>query len=104
MVEFYRGDSLAIRLSFIAAGSPVDITGITITSQLRDARGALISDLDVTIKDAAAGVVVVGLGSSETADFPLGSALSNLTFTDAFGNKFSTEPFVLKIMESITRA
>jgi len=72
--EFTRGDDFSIPMTLTDPannGTPVDITGWTIASQVRYAR-RLISDLDVTITDGAAGQFTIALPKEQTALWPAG--------------------------------
>ena len=72
--DFVRGDDFVIPMTLTNPdnnGSPVDITGWTITSQVRYSR-QLVSTLDVTITDGALGEFSIALPFAQTALWPAG--------------------------------
>ena len=71
---FTRGDDFEIPMNLTNPqdnGTPVDITGWTIKSQVRYAR-KLVADLDITIVDAALGEFTIGKPKIDTATWPAG--------------------------------
>lgn len=71
---FVRGDDFVIPMTLTDPdnnGSAVPITGWTIASQVRYAR-KLISDLDVTITNGAAGEFSISLPKEQTVLWPAG--------------------------------
>lgn len=65
-----QGDDAGYRLEFARGGSPVDISGWTITFTLKRDRPQSTPDLQVTanITDAAGGIAEIQLASADTQD------------------------------------
>ena len=71
---FTRGDDFSIPMTLTDPannGAPVDITGWTITSEVRYAR-RLVDVIDITIIDAAAGQFTLTKSQAATAVWPAG--------------------------------
>jgi hypothetical protein len=107
--EFKRGDSFNLSGTVTDADDlPVDLTGYTITSQLRSQTGALIQTFTVTVTDAANGLYTISAPATGTAPntgtdiWPIGTAKFDVQF--AVGAEVtSSETVTLKVVEDYTR-
>ena len=79
-------------------GTPVDITGVTLASQVQDANASLVATLTVTIVDAANGQFTL---SAPTADWPLGVLNCDVRYAQNGAIIFS-QTFQFLVVPSIT--
>jgi hypothetical protein len=103
--EFVRGDDFVIPMTLTNPdnnGSAVDITGWTIASQVRYAR-KLISDLDVTITDAAAGEFTISLPKEQTALWPVRKLKCDIQFDRPVEGRVSSQTFIIDCTEDQTQ-
>lgn len=101
--DFVRGDDFSIPMTLTDPennGTPVDITGWTIASQVRYAR-KLISDLDVTITDGPAGQFTISLPYSQTASWPARELKCDIQFDRPEG-RISSQTFIINVTEDQT--
>lgn len=103
-INFKRGDTLAIACTRKnSVGAPVNITGMTILSKVRN--GAFEDSLVVNVTDAAAGEFTLSRSAANTAAWPLtadGSIMRcDVEFTDG-SNVNSSETFAINVIEDIT--
>lgn len=83
-------------------GTVFDLTGSTVTSQVRTVQGTLVADLDVVITDAPAGEFTLGATATATATWPAGKLLCDVRW-ESGGDAIHTETFELIVVEAITR-
>lgn len=103
--EFVRGDDFVIPMTLTNPdnnGTPVDITGWTIASQVRYAR-KLISDLDVTITNAAAGEFTIALPKEQTATWPARKLKCDIQFDRPVEGRVSSQTFFIECTEDQTQ-
>lgn len=103
MLRLKRGDT--VLLAFEAKtdeGLPLDLTGYTVTSQVRSPQGALVDGLDVVIVDAPAGELTLGVTAAATAAWPLGKLVCDLRL-DLAGDVVHSETFEVIVIEAVTR-
>lgn len=103
--EFVRGDDFVIPMTLTDPdnnGTPVDITGWTIASQVRYAR-KLISDLDVTITNASAGEFSISLPKEQTALWPVRKLKCDIQFDRPVEGRVSSQTFIIDCMEDQTQ-
>lgn len=114
MAEIYhkRGDTFTYYARWTQGDSdiPVDLTGLTITSQVR--AGSFVDDLTITVTNAENGEFIISATAASTMLWPItdspssrlfGSRLfSDIQFTDG-ANTVSTETFQILLREDITR-
>lgn len=103
--EFKRGDDFSIEMTLTDpanSGSPVDITGWTITSQVRYAR-KLVSDLTVTILNASLGQFALTLSKTQTALWPIRKLKCDIQFDRPVDGRISSRTFIIDCMEDETQ-
>ncbi len=103
--EFVRGDDFVIPMTLTDPdnnGTPVDITGWTIASQVRYAR-KLISDLDVTITNAAQGEFSISLPKEQTAIWPVRKLKCDIQFDRPVEGRVSSQTFIIDCTEDQTQ-
>lgn len=104
--DFVRGDDFSIPMTLTDPdnnGVPVDITGWTITSQVRYAR-KLIDDLTITITDAEAGQFTISLAKEKTALWPARVLKCDIQFDRPVEGRVSSNTFLVNCMEDQTYA
>lgn len=103
--EFVRGDDFVIPMTLTDPannGTPVDITGWTLTSQVRYAR-KLISDLDVTITNAGIGQFTISLPHAQTALWPVRKLKCDIQFDRPVAGRVSSKTFIIECTEDQTQ-
>ena len=100
---FKRGNTFRIPFQIKdSAGLPVDITGWTIESQLRDSGDTTIQNFTATITDAVNGWAEVTATAVQTAGWVLGYHLMDIKTTDANGDVGSTIDIQVLVEEGPT--
>ena len=98
-----RGDTFSLSSSVENSGVAVDITGWTISSQVRKADDTLVEDLTVTIDDALGGLFTLSATALATESWPVENLYCDIEFTEAGGDVNSTETFIISVQRDITR-
>jgi hypothetical protein len=96
-----RGDTLEWVVSLTQNNSPVDISGWTITSQVRQDT-TLVASLTVTVVNAANGEFNLSATPVQTAGWALGSHSVDIEFINPSGFVVSSQTFVLQLVRDIT--
>jgi len=101
-ITYKRGDTFAPALAVTENNVAVDITGWTISSQIRTPDDVLVADLAVSNRDNAAGTYTL----SPTVDYPetgwpVGILHWDIQYND--GTVFSTQTIVIRCEKDITR-
>ena len=81
-------------------GPPLDLTGWTIRSQLRDLRDHLICEFCITIVNAVEGRYRLSAG--DTSDWVPGAAAMDIEYRDAGGVVRSTETMAVTVLKDET--
>ncbi len=95
---FIRGDTFSIPMTLTdpdSNDSPVNLTGWTISSQVRYSK-RLVSTLNVTITDAAEGNFTISLPKEETVNWPAREILCDIQFDRPEG-RVSSKTFIIKV-------
>lgn len=103
--EFIRGDDFSIPMTLTDPddnGSPVDITGWTITSQVRYSK-KLIDDVDITITDAAQGEFTISVDKTNTAIWPARDLKCDIQFDRPVDGRVSSQTFIIRVQEDQTQ-
>lgn len=101
MLNFKRGDTFLVEATLTNGGTPVDITGWTIRSQIRR-NNQLIAALTVTITDAEAGKYTLE-SSGSTSSWPVAQLRTDIEYTTDTGQIVSTETYYINCVEDITQ-
>lgn len=99
-IPFKRGDTFLVEGSVSDNAVPVDLTGWTIRSQVRNGE-ALVADLGVTITNAAAGQYQ--LTKNDTTSWPVKDLSCDIEYTTDSGQIVSTETFTISCKADVTR-
>lgn len=104
-LEIKRGDSLALDCQALADDgvTPIDITGWTLRSQIRNARDGLLAELSVTLTTPAEGRYSLTAALGATATWSPGSAEMDIEYEDPAGLVQSTETVPVLILRDVTR-
>ncbi len=94
---FKRGDTLKLNCT-----TDTPITGFTIDSQIRNAMGNLIDTLVVTISQTTPTGVFLCTPSTGTSTWPVGELFCDIQYTNPFGDKVSTETFIIDLIRDET--
>lgn len=101
VIEFKRGDTFFLECTrTTSAGVAFDLTGYTITAQVRV--DDFLGDLTVAITDAAAGEFTLSATQVQTALWPVARINCDVQFDNVTVE--STETFIIDNLEDITRA
>lgn len=84
-------------------GSPVDISGWIIASQLRYPDGTLAATAVISILDAEGGSYEVLVPDSVTVGWELGGLYWDIQRTDTGGDVTSSDTVLVKVQEDITQ-
>lgn len=101
---FKRGDTFSLKCTWKVDGIPTDITGLTITSQVRAANGTLIAELAPVPDNQTAnpgGYALVAI-NPDTSGWPVGNAYCDIQIDDQ-GIDRSSDTFVIPVIEDVTR-
>lgn len=99
-----RGDTFVLSCTLENEGVPVDITGWTIASQVRDNSDQLLQALTVTVTSATGGAFDLSATPAETETWGVQQYLCDIEFIDQTGEVNSTDTFTLSVLRDITRA
>lgn len=98
-----RGDTVLLAFEAKADdGTPQNLTGYTVTSQVRSPQGTLIDALAVTLVDAVAGELTLGATAAATAGWPVGKLLCDLRLA-LDDDVVHSETFEVSVVEAVTR-
>ena len=100
--EFRRGDTFSWSGEATLRdqdGKPMDMTGATGESQLRQPDGTKIADLSVQYGDGSINIRYFG----DTSAWPLCKAQMDVKFTMPDGSKTSTNKTTIEIVDGVTR-
>lgn len=103
--EFVRGDDFSIPMTLTDPdnnGTAVDITGWTITSQIRYSK-KLIDDVTVTITDATAGEFTISVDKANTAIWPARKLKCDIQFDRPSEGRVSSQTFIISVSEDQTQ-
>lgn len=95
-----RGATFLINFTATTEGQPLDLTGWTVTSSVRQ-RGNFVANNFVEIPDAPAGEIIV---SSPTDGWPLGQIEFDIRFVSDTDQVTYTESVSFELIEPETRA
>lgn len=102
-IQHKRGDTFARLVTYRFSGQPVDLRNATITAQVRDKDGNLVSNLEIQNSDLQNGQFVIY--SFDTSSWPLSDA-NNPLYSDVKvvdGSVNRTNTFAIYTNEEITQ-
>ena len=101
---FKRGDTFSLACTWKVDNIPSDITGLTITSQIRTSSGALIANLRVVADNQTTnpGKYALVPVNPDTHQWPIDAARCDIQVDDQGINR-SSETFVIAIIEEVTK-
>jgi len=101
-IAIKRGETLLLECTVANPdGSPLDLTGWTIASQIRDGHDALIATLTVDLHAPAAGQY--RLRCNPTAAWPIGRAYMDIAYNDVGGRAITTETLTISVDREVTQ-
>ncbi len=96
-----QGAALSVPLQLLQDdGSPVNITGATLFSEIRDAFDTLVATPTLTVTNAALGQFVYAATSN--AEWPIGQLKSDIYAMLASGVPFYSETFFIIVAAAVT--
>lgn len=97
-----KGDTLALSCSLKDSdGVPINLTSVTITSQVRNAIiGTLVQDLTVIITNAVLGEYT--LTSADTSNWPVDSLQCDIKYVFSSPSTIRTETFTIDVKQAVT--
>ena len=101
-ISIKRGAALSLAVAATNSdGSAFDLTGLTISSWLRTAQGAVLCLLTVVVTNAAAGQFTVT--APGTSSWPIGMLVGDFRFTNVSGASLS-DTFTVSVNQEVTSA
>lgn len=104
-VQFVRGDDLTMNIALTdAAGDPIDITGWTLSAQVREVPNGsqTLASWAFSNRSDAAGTFTMALSDTDTAGLTP-SCVSDLQVTDASGLVRTYLSMTLTVQRDVTR-
>lgn len=104
IAPFKRGDTFSLACTWKVDNTPTDITGLTITSQIRSSSGRLIAELRVVAENQTTnpGKYALVPVNPDTHLWPIDAARCDIQVDDQGINR-SSETFLIPIIEDITK-
>ncbi|HJV73180.1 MAG TPA: hypothetical protein VJ654_03075 [Noviherbaspirillum sp.] len=103
-IDFKLGDTFEYSGQFKdATGNPVDMTGWTTRSQIRDkATKSLIVELTTSWLDITLGIFHL-VTDADTTAWPVASLLMDIQLTDSLSRVVSTDTLTINVIEDVTK-
>jgi hypothetical protein len=98
-----RGDTFEAVVEATLNGAPLDLTGWTVRSQLRDLSNNVIKEFDVLPLDLAAGQFSLNATAQETENWSPASYLCDVELVDLNSFVQSSDTFSVRVVRDITR-
>lgn len=100
-IKFKRGDTFTLTCTYKVDGVPASVSALTIDSQIRNQRNALIHDLTVT-KLVGTGQFTLIASAEDTAEWPVSVLRCDIQFSES-GIVRSTQTFDISVIEEVTK-
>lgn len=100
-IQFKRGDTFTLTCTYKVDGVATSVSALTIESQIRNQRNALIQELTVT-KLAGTGQFTLVASAIDTTDWPVSVLRCDIQFSEG-GVVRSTQTFDIYVAEEITK-
>lgn len=101
-IPLKRGDTFVLEATAQQNGSPQDLTGWAIRSQVHNGSN-LVAELDVSYTDRDAGRYRLACPASATQDWPVKALDCDIEYTSPAGQVVSTETFKIDVKADVTR-
>lgn len=101
-IPLKRGDTFVLEATAQQNGSPQDLTGWAIRSQVRNGSN-LVAEMDVSYTDREAGRYRLACPASATQDWPVKALDCDIEYTSPAGQVVSTETFKIDVKADVTR-
>lgn len=108
VITIKRGTSLDMEIQWATNGVGVDLTGYTVTSQVRkrdasgDGLGTLVADITCTIDPDQVTNPGVVLLEADTSDWPILALDCDVKFVSGGGLVYPTTTFEIRVVRNIT--
>lgn len=100
-IEIKRGDEFSLDITRVDAnGNPVDITGQTVTSQVKIT--GFTTNLTVTVVDAPVGKARLSAPASATALWPIATLSCDVKYDGGGGAIRRSRTFKVRVVQEIT--
>ncbi len=100
--KFKRGATFSLACTWKVGGVPAPITGLTITSQLRDQNDTLIDDLRVVPNDLDVTKFTLVPVTPDTSAWPVGLLVCDIKTVQG-GIETPSETFQIPVIEEVTK-
>lgn len=105
--DFKRGDRLVMDyFESDASGAAIDLTGYTITGEIRDIANALVGTLTITLSDqtqtATKGHATCVLDEAVTSTWTAGQTLRGDVKRTIGGHPFTSKTYQIRVLERVT--
>lgn len=97
-----RGETLDLACTYVQGGEPINITGWTIDSWVRDPAGTVVHRFVSEITDAEHGAYRMRADAAQTASWPLGGLSMDIRYTDAGGGVVYSPTLSLQVSAAQT--
>lgn len=102
-INIKRGDTYELSGTLTDdQGSPINLTGWQIASQIRTQDGTLVAVLVPVVDNAAEGAYRLTF-PGDNSTWPVGFHHQDVEYTDSQGKRISTETITVNVVEDITR-
>jgi archaellin len=100
-VTVKQGDTLEWTITVTSGGSAVDISSYSIRAHIRQNQ-TLVAALTVTLSDPSNGICTLSATAAQTDTWASGNHNCDIEFTDGSSEVFSTETFIVSVLEDIS--
>ena len=101
-ITIKKGDTLALSCKLTEDdGTAINLTAVTITSQVRKAVGSeLVANLTVVVTNAALGEY--SLTSTDTSNWPVDTLICDIKYSFGSPSIIRTETFSIEVLKAVT--
>ena len=101
-IPLKRGDTFLLEATSQQGGTPQDLTGWAIRSQVRNGSN-LVAELEVSFTDREAGSYRLACPASATQEWPVKALDCDIEYTSPAGQVVSTDTFKIDVKADVTR-
>ena len=105
-LKLKKGSTLTRKCTYSSGGLPVNLTGMTIRSSVRDKALVLIQELTTALgvqSGATLGTFTLSATAVQTATWPVGPLVCDFRIVDSLGAVTHSESFYLQLENAITQ-